>query len=119
MTTIDAETPYKSRGKLRADVWELADGRCEHPIRLHTAAETKRPEFVACANIATELAHIKPRGMGHTGYRDTIGNVIAACPYHARSTDDMSHEVWKEIAMDRVDLVAWVRRWRMMKGWDV
>jgi len=117
--TIEATTPYKSRSKLRAVVWELADGRCEHPIRLNAAATTQRPEFVACAAPATELAHIKPRGMGHTGYRDTIGNCIAACPYHALSTDDLSHEAWVEIGMDRIDLAAWVRRWRMMNGWDV
>ena len=117
--TLDAETPYKSRSDLRAVVFELADARCEHPIRLHAAAETQRPEFVACAAPATELAHIKPRGMGHTGYRDTIANVIAACPYHARSTDDLSHEVWFEIRMDRIDLTIWIRRWRLRQGWDV
>ncbi len=117
--TLDAETPYKSRSALRADIWVLADGRCEHPIRLHDRTETQRPEFVACAAPATELAHIKPRGMGHTGYRDTIGNVIAACPYHARSTDDLSHEAWVEIGMDRIDLAAWIRRWRLRQGWDV
>lgn len=33
---------------------------------------------------AVELAHIKPRGMGHTGYRDTLGNVNS-CLYFARS----------------------------------
>lgn len=117
--TIDAETPYKSRSKLRADVWEIADERCEHPIRLHAVTDTQRPEFVACAAPATELAHIKPRGMGHTGYRDTVGNCIATCQYHVRSTDDLSHEAWMEIGMDRIGLADWVRRWRRQKGWDV
>jgi hypothetical protein len=47
-----------------------------------------------CQDQATELAHIVPRGMGHKGDRDRLDNVMAACPLHARSTDDLSHQAW-------------------------
>lgn len=70
------------RQRLRAGVWEMTGGRCEWP---------------GCDRSATELAHIHPRGMGHTGYRDTFDNVMAACDLHARVTDmehPDAHDQW-------------------------
>ena len=75
------------RSALRAQVWEIAGGQCEHP-ELHYGGTHR------CARLAAELAHIVPRGMGHTGYRDTLENVMAACLLHARSTDDLSSGEW-------------------------
>ena len=84
------------RSDLRAQVWEIAGGRCEHPIRWNSAIDygggVRR-----CPNPATELAHIFPRGMGHTGYRDTLANVMAACSIHARSTDDLTSPEWDHV----------------------
>ncbi len=81
------------RSDLRAQAFEIAGGRCEHPIRWDPAIDygggVRR-----CPNPATELAHIFPRGMGHTGYRDTLANVMAACTLHARSTDDLTSPEW-------------------------
>ncbi len=109
--------PYQDRRELRATVWEVSGARCEHPIRIEPRI-TGTPRLVACEAPATEMAHVFPRGMGHHGYRDSLSNVIAACDYHARSTDDMSHEAWKEIGMDRQGLVAWVASWRSKhRGW--
>jgi hypothetical protein len=35
--------------------------------------------------------------MGHTGDRDTLTNVMAACPTHARSTDDLTSSEWDHV----------------------
>ncbi len=76
------------RSDLRAQVFEIAGGRCEHPTRLGGMV------IARCPKPATELAHIFPRGMGHTGYRDRLVNVMAACTLHARSTDDLTSPEW-------------------------
>ena len=82
------------RGELRAQVWEISGGQCEHPIAL-----TYR-----CTRTAAELAHIQPRGHGHTGYRDRLDNVMAACTVHAASTDDLSSPEWDHVPGWRVAL---------------
>ncbi len=108
-----------TRQQLRAEVFELADDRCEHP------AETGR-----CLNRAVEMAHITPRGMGHKGDRDVIDNVMAACTLHARSTDDLSSPEWDHVPGWRQDgeLGAWTKRKALARyvnggrswgGWDV
>ena len=103
-----------TRQRLRAEVFEIADGRCEHP-----GDGNHR-----CPNEATELAHIFPRGMGHTGYRDVLWNVLAACPVHARSTDDLGSLEWLLVgdggSFDRRTLLAnYVNGRRRAEGWDV
>ncbi len=102
-----------TRQRLRAEVFELADDQCEHP------AATGR-----CLNRAVEMAHIVPRGMGHTGYRDVIDNVMAACPVHARSTDDLSSPEWQHVPYGvlltrRQALSDYVKTRRQGEGWDV
>lgn len=99
-----------NRSDLRVLVWEISGGRCEHPTRSGR-----------CPTVATEMAHIVPRGMGHTGYRDTIGNVIAACTLHARSTDDRSDPEWEHVPPpgDRIALTEWVARSRTDQGWHL
>ncbi len=108
-----------TRQRLRAEVFELADNQCEHP-----AADGR------CLNRAVEMAHIVPRGMGHTGYRDTIDNVMAACPIHARSTDDLTSEEWEAVPgwhglgvgallTKRQSLAYYVNSRRRGEGWDV
>ena len=106
-----------TRQRLRAEVFELADDQCEHP------ADSGR-----CLNRAIEMAHIFPRGMGHTGYRDVIENVMAACTLHARSTDDLTSPEWDHLGgMDdsyirggkRTKLKKYVRDRRRGEGWDV
>ena len=78
---------------LRAEVWEISGGQCEHPVQ-HGHAWTQPNR---CIYAAIELAHIVPRGMGHTGYRDRLDNVMAACHIHARSTDDLSSPEWDHV----------------------
>lgn len=113
-----------TRQRLRAEVFELADNRCEHP------ADSGR-----CPNRAIEMSHIFPRGMGHTGYRDHLANVMAACPVHARSTDDLSSSEWNHVPgwqlnfqdsegpvslmPKRQALAAYVTGHRRGEGWDV
>lgn len=100
------------RQRLRAGVWEMTGGMCEWP---------------ACHHRATEMAHIHPRGMGHTGYRDTFDNVMAACSLHARVTDDGSHDAWSDIHGGypgtmygaRVMLADHVARSRARNGYNV
>jgi len=104
---------YPKRSDLRATVWEMSDGQCEHP-----AADGR------CQLAAVEMSHITPRGMGHTGYRDHLGNVMAACPLHARSTDDLSSPEWAHVgkggSFDRRTLLAnYVNTRRRRDGWDV
>ncbi len=112
------------RQQLRAEVFEIADDQCEHP-----AAGGR------CPNRAVEMAHIVPRGMGHTGYRDTLGNVMAACYGHASSTDDLSSPQWLHVPdwqvsesqgtlaaplmTKRQALAAYVLTRRRGEGWDV
>ena len=101
------------RPELRALVFEWADNRCEHPI---SDVVDEFPDgaavlwFHRCGVRAEELSHIYPRGMGHTGYRDTIDNVIAACTLHARSTDDLSSPEWQHVPAphDRKALKEWI-----------
>lgn len=110
---------YTSRSDLRTVVWEISGGHCEHPVWHYSG-------LVECNTTATEMAHIFPRGMGHTGYRDTLGNVIAACPLHAQSTDDMTHEAWEIFLQKgwegltlRTCLQVWVQDRRWSRGLDV
>ena len=104
------------RSELRAVVFEMADNRCEHPI-LSDAGDRIR-----CRGYALELAHIVPRGFGHhSGYRDVLDNVMAACTTHARSTDDLSSWEWGAVPPpgDRIALAEWVDQLRKSEGWDV
>jgi len=65
------------------------------------------------------MAHIRPRGMGHTGYRDTLDNVMAACYTHARSTDDLSSPEWELVpGNDRAGLAQYVADKRYNQGYD-
>ena len=98
----------KNRRALRSQVWEMSGGRCEHPV-----------EEGRCREPATELAHIHPRGMGHKGARDYLGNVMAACPLHARSTDDLSSSEWQWVDGGRDGLAATVAARRASEGFDV
>lgn len=109
------------RRELRAIVWNIAQGRCEHPtyqgeLLISGSAEGR---WLPCSEPAAELAHIQPRGMGHTGYRDTVNNAIAACTLHARSTDDLSSPEWQHVPEphDRHALGAWVLEERRRGGW--
>ena len=108
-----------TRQRLRAEVFEIADDQCEHP-----AADGR------CPNRAVEMAHITPRGMGHTGYRDVIDNVMAACVLHARSTDDLGSPEWQHVPgwrrqgergvwTKREALARYVIAGRRWGGWDV
>lgn len=107
---------YEDRTELRGVVWNIAQGRCEHPVDyLHGGGRKE------CAKPATELAHIQPRGMGHQGDRDTVNNAIAACTLHARSTDDLSSYEWDNVPKphDRQALRDWVLERRRKNGWAV
>jgi hypothetical protein len=106
-----------SRRQLREQVWNMSQGECEHPVFASPGSSTTiRP----CAAPARELAHIKPRGMGHTGYRDELNNVMAACELHARSTDDLSSSEWDAVpGNDRIGLRLWVWTNRVKVGWDL
>lgn len=84
------------RSDLRALVFEIAGRQCEHPKRWQ-AMTGSRGILGRCPNRATELAHIVPRGMGHSGYRDTLINVMAACTTHARSTDNLNDPEWDHV----------------------
>ncbi len=102
-----------TRQQLRVEVFLMADDQCEHP------ATNGR-----CPNRAVEMAHIFPRGMGHTGYRDTIDNVLAADALHARSTDDLTSPEWDHVGKGgtfdrRTMLAAYVAERRRSEGWDV
>lgn len=104
-----------TRQLLRCEAFAMADDQCEHP-----AADGR------CPNRADEMAHIFPRGMGHTGYLDTIDNVLAGCTLHARSTDDLSSDEWEHvggIALTsyelRTMLADYVRMRRRRDGWHV
>ncbi len=81
------------RSDLRAQVWDISGGQCEHPVE-HGPTWTGP---MRCVYRATELAHIVPRGMGHQGDRDRLDNVMAACHIHARSTDDLSSPEWDHV----------------------
>lgn len=128
--SMDGDEPYSgNRSELRAVVFELAAGLCEHPVtQLGLTGDEDR--YLACGHGATELAHIQPRGMGHKGDRDTINNTMAACDYHARSTDDLSSDAWAPVAAwagaspgceERKAYRSWLRQWvlelRRSKGW--
>lgn len=86
---------YTDRSKLRAAVWEISGGQCEHPIT--TGYTTNRTMAARCVLAGVELAHVWPRGMGHTGYRDTVNNTMCACHVHARSTDDLGDPEWENV----------------------
>ncbi len=121
-----------TRQRLRAEVFELADDRCEHPITTarmigaNGRADAHTPIVDRCHSPAVEMAHIFPRGMGHTGYRDTLENVFAGCYVHARSTDDLTSPKWRAVgAADlttyelRTLLTNYVNTRRRGEGWDV
>lgn len=108
------------RSELRVVVFELAQNQCEHPRIVAGTWSLPFDDSVSdwrgtlskrCQNPAVELAHIWPRGMGHTGYRDTLDNVIAACELHARSTDDLSSPEWQHVPAphDRKALAEWIK----------
>lgn len=103
------------RSELRATVWEISGGQCEHPI-------FKVYRTIRCQQPAAEMAHIVPRGMGHKGDRDVLSNVMAACPTHARSTDDLSSKEWQHVPGDfrykRKNLTRWVAELRSAQGWE-
>ena len=103
-----------TRTLLHAEVFEIAGDQCEHP------GDGRH----RCPHRAVELAHIFPRGMGHTGYRDYLGNVMAACTIHARSTDDLTSPEWQHVgagsSFDRRTLLAdYVNTRRLLEGWDL
>jgi hypothetical protein len=107
---------YDDRGVLREAVFEIADGRCEHPERLADGLEWR------CPSRATELAHIVSIGMGGGSSRDTVNNTIAACPIHARSTDDRTSPEWRHVPAphDPKALAEWVLKYRRnVGGWAV
>jgi hypothetical protein len=111
----------KRRQELRAVVFGLADNQCEHPMSLGRIPGSDEWHYTRCRLAAVEMAHVPPRGMGHTGYRDTIDGVIAACERHARSTDDMSSPEWElnvPAPHDRKALVEWVRGDRERRGYS-
>ena len=81
------EDQYDDLSMLRAVVWEIAEGRCEHPDSYTGRCHTR----------AVELAHIVPRGHGGSRYRNTVNNTMAACRIHARSTDDLSSDEWDHV----------------------
>lgn len=107
---------YDDRSVLRADVFEIAGGLCEHPV-IPPGASVPR----CCGAPAAELAHIQPRGMGHKGDRDTVNNTMAACTLHARSTDDRGDPAWLHVPApgDRLALREWVQSCRRAAGWAV
>lgn len=107
---------YPDRRVLRAVVWNIAQGRCEHPVPAALPGRLR-----SCDQTAIELAHIQPRGMGHTGYRDTVNNTMAACALHARTTDDLTAPAWQDVPApgDRLALAAWVKAQRRAAGWAV
>ena len=117
------------RSDLRAQVWDISGGQCEHPVRWPGHGASVHT-IVRCVRPATELAHIVPRGMGHTGYRDRLDNVMAACPIHAASTDDLSSPEWDGVPgwkdddavalmTKRQALAHWVNKARRDAGVDV
>lgn len=108
------DDPYTSRGELRAVIWNIAQGRCEHPTE-------RLDRIMPCGLPGIELAHINPRGMGHTGYRDTVNNTLCACTVHARSTDDTTSPEWRFVPEphDRLALAEWVKQQRRRNGWAV
>lgn len=128
---VGGDEPFADRSDLRAVVWELSAGLCEHVVT-QLGLTDDEDRYLACGQGATELAHIQPRGMGHRGDRDTINNTMAACDYHARSTDDMTSDAWVSVAAwagaspgreERVAYRSWLRQWvlqlRQSKGWDL
>ena len=116
------------RSLLRAEVVEISGNRCEHPAFYMAMNKVAR-----CSGQMTEMAHITPRGMGHKGDRDVIENVMAACPLHARSTDDLSSSEWehvpgwmvrnpddsfnKHLMTKRQSLATYVNGRRVKEGW--
>lgn len=85
------------RSDLRAVVWDISGGRCEHPLRLVVEGSDEVIAVGRCPVPAAQMAHIVPRGMGHTGYRDVLTNVMAACPIHAASTDNLTSPEWGHV----------------------
>ncbi len=108
------EDIYDDRSKLRADVWEISGGVCEHPMKGTTLTR-------ACGMPAMELAHIESIGAGGRRSADRVNNVLAACTRHARSTDDMSAMEWESVPPphDQKALSEWIREERMKQGWAV
>lgn len=113
------------RSELRTVVFVLADNVCEHPAgEKHLVAFTGEVSVWRrrCWRLAVELAHLYPRGMGHTGYRDTPANVIAACEIHARSTDNLTHPAWTldvPPPHDRRALTEWIFEDRERRGYTM
>lgn len=128
---MNGDSPYADRSMLRAVVWEVSGGLCEHPL-MQLGLTADKDRVFACRAAGAEMAHIYPRGMGHTGYRDTLNNVICVCRLHARSTDDLSSDEWAAVAVwagaspgreEQVAYRSWLRQWtlqlRRSQGWDI
>lgn len=110
---------YDDRGELRQVVFEVAANRCEHPVLKPTIGNNLA--YTECDKQATELAHIKSIGMGGRKTADTVNNTLAACPLHARSTDDYSSREWLNVPGERDGqaLAVWVKQRRRSRGWAV
>ncbi len=113
------EDLYDDRSLLRADVWEISGGLCEHPI-YHTWG-VRRERYRHCDMPATELAHIESIGAGGRASADRVNNVFAACDLHARSSDNNSSDEWQNVPppSDAKALAEWIREERMRQGWAV
>lgn len=112
---------YDDRSVLRADVWEISGGFCEHPVK-----HPSWPITIRCNEGATELAHIRSIGMGGRRSADFVNNVFAACYLHARSSDDLTSDEWlvlKHVVPLDGDLLGklaeWIRTQRLRQGWAV
>ncbi len=115
------EDQYNDLSVLRAVVWEIAEGRCEHPLVNDTGVHG---DDGRCTSRATELAHIVPRGMGGSRYRNTVNNTMAACPLHARSTDNLSSPEWDHVpkvplSTKREALTTYLVEYRRGEGWAI
>ena len=113
------EDLYTDRSLLRADVWEISGGLCEHPV-WRTTTSWARPAR-HCEMPAKELAHIESIGAGGRASADRVNNVFAACDLHARSSDNNSSDEWQNVPppSDAKALAEWIREERMRQGWAV
>ena len=122
------EDLYEDRSLLRADVWVISGGFCEHPIKPERprtfasgSARFAGTTFIKCGMPATELAHIESIGAGGRASADCVNNVFAACDLHARSSDNNSSDQWQHVPppSDAKALAEWIREQRMKEGWAV
>ncbi len=113
------EDLYDDRSLLRADVWEIANSRCEHPH--WRPLGFRSGQYRHCGMPAVELAHIESIGAGGRASADRVNNVFAACELHARSSDNNSSDEWQHVPppSDAKALAEWIREERMKQGWAV